>query len=116
MRTDGGNQCEPDPQVPQTCLCEKSSDCGSQVCAPASDLAGHPTAGPYVCVPDDGSPYQGCAGVASCTLPYCCVTDKHGNQFCALPCTSDATCGSGHCDAFDFSASSCTGSTKACGI
>lgn len=111
---DAGPQCVADPQIPQTCLCEKGNDCGSKACAPAVDSSGNPT-GPYVCVPDDGSPYRGCIGFASCTAPYCCVTDKKGNQFCALPCTSDSTCGAGHCDAFDFSASSCTGSTKACG-
>ncbi len=116
LRTsDAGAQCAPDPQIPQTCLCEKGSDCASGACAPAVDSSGNPT-GPYVCVPDDGSPYQGCLGVSSCTAPYCCVTDKHGNLFCSKPCTSDSTCGSGHCDAFDFSASSCTGATKACGI
>lgn len=111
---DGGAQCSPDPQVPQACLCERGSDCASQTCAPAVDSSGNPT-GPYVCVPDDGSPYRGCKGFASCSAPYCCVTDKKGNQFCAMPCTSDSTCGSGHCDAFDFTASSCSGSTKACG-
>lgn len=113
--SDGGAQCSLDPQVPQACLCEKGSDCSSQACAPAVDPAGHLT-GPYVCVPDDGSPYQGCVGVASCTAPYCCVKDKNGNQFCALPCTSDSACSAGHCDAFDFSGSACTGSTKACGL
>jgi hypothetical protein len=117
LRTyDGGpSMCTPDPQVAQTCLCATGADCNSGSCAPAVDPSGNPT-GPYVCKPDDGSPYQGCVGTASCTAPFCCVTDKKGNQFCAMPCTSDSTCGSGHCNAVDFSASSCTGSTRACGM
>lgn len=110
---DGGAICSIDPQVPQACLCQKGSDCTSQACAPAVDSSGKLT-GPYVCVPDDGSPYRGCVGDSSCTAPYCCVTDKSGNQFCSMPCSGDSTCGSGHCDA--FSASSCSGGTKACGI
>ena len=107
--------CMADPQVPQTCLCAKPTDCSSRACAPAVNAAGEPT-GPLVCVPDDGSAYQGCVGIASCSLPYCCVTDKSGNQYCAMPCTSDSTCGPGHCESFDFSAAQgCGGDTKACG-
>jgi len=114
VSADAGALCMPDPQVPQTCLCDKESACGSNTCAPAVDSSGQPT-GPYVCGPDDGSPYRGCVGPASCSAPYCCVTDKMGNKFCAMPCSSDSSCGSGHCDPFDFSASGCSGDTKACG-
>lgn len=120
LRTDGGgpSTCAPDLGVAQSCLCATGADCASGACAPAVDSSGNPT-GPYVCKPDDGSPYQGCVNTASCAAPYCCVEDEKGNAFCAMPCTSDATCGSGHCDALDFSGSSgssCTGSTKACSI
>ncbi len=107
--------CMPEPVVGPACLCTKPTDCSSGACAPALNDAGAPT-GPLVCAPDTGGPYQGCVGFATCSLPYCCVTDRGGNQFCAMPCTSDSTCAPGHCDAFDFSrAQGCGGDTKACG-
>ena len=107
--------CMPEPTIAPACLCAKPTDCPSGACAPASNDAGEPT-GPLVCVPNDGNPYRGCVGFATCTLPYCCVTDKSGNQFCAMPCTGDSTYAPGHCDAFDFSAAQgCAGATKACG-
>ncbi len=112
---DGGAQCTADSQYAEACLCQKGSECGTSVCAPSVDSSGNPTA-PYVCKTDNGSPYYGCISPESCSPPYCCVTDKNGNQFCAAPCTGDSTCGSGHCDSFDFSASTCTGVSKACGI
>lgn len=117
LRTnDGGpSMCMQDPQVAQSCLCATGADCASGSCAPAVDSSGNPT-GPYVCKPDDGSPYQGCVGTASCTAPFCCATDGKGNQFCAMPCTSDSTCGSGHCNAVHFTGTSCAGSAKACGV
>lgn len=108
-----GGVCMPD--IGQQCLCTKTIDCTSNACAPAVDTSGNPT-GPYVCVPNDGAPYTGCHGLMTCGPPYCCVTDSNGNQFCATQCTADSTCGAGHCDTFDFSASSCTGGSKACGI
>jgi hypothetical protein len=105
------------PSTGQTCICQTKADCVSNACAPAVDSSGS-FVGPYVCVPDDGQKNDGCNGpLVTCTSPAdCCVTDKAGNRFCSPPCTSDATCGKGHCDAFDFSASTCTGDTKACGL
>jgi hypothetical protein len=109
-----GGVCMPET-AEQTCLCTAASDCASNACAPSVDAAGNPT-NTYVCVPNDGAPYEGCSGgLITCGNPYCCVTDTKGNHFCAIPCTGDSTCGSGHCDAFDFSASTCSGGTRACG-
>jgi hypothetical protein len=99
----------------EVCLCSKGTDCASAACAPSVDASGNPT-GPYVCVPITGDPYAGCSSIFQCYAPYCCVTDTNGNPFCATPCTSDSSCGAGHCDSFDFSASKCTGMTRACGI
>ncbi len=113
---DGGAHCAVDPQTPQVCLCEKGSECASGACSLAVDTSGTPT-GPYVCVPNDGNPYHGCMGTASCWVPYCCVTDTHGNRFCGLPCTDPSTCGSAHCDPFDYSSSvNCNGGMNACGL
>jgi hypothetical protein len=118
LRTgDGGAYCAADPQTPGSCLCEKSSDCASGACALAVDSSGTPT-GPNVCVPNDGAPYHGCTGnPSSCGVPYCCVADTNGNKFCALPCTSESTCGAAQCVPFDFTgAVYCNGGTHACGI
>lgn len=111
----GGGHCAADPGTAQACLCEKSSDCVASACAPALDESGNPT-GPYVCVPNSGYPYRGCMGNPSlCGVPYCCVKDKNGNQFCAMPCETDSECGPAHCDAFDFSqAVYCNGGRAAC--
>lgn len=106
--------CVPDSND-EVCLCFKGTDCSSGACAPSVDASGNPT-GPYVCAPITGDPYAGCNSIFKCYAPYCCVTDGSGNHFCATPCTSDSSCGAGHCDSFDFSASQCTGMTRACGI
>jgi len=114
----GGAHCAPDPGTPQACLCENSSDCSPPfVCGLAVDSANSPT-GPYVCVPNDGRAYDGCKGNPSlCGVPYCCVTDKNGNQFCAFACASSSECGSAKCEPFDFSSAVfCNGGTNACGI
>jgi hypothetical protein len=95
--------------------CTQASDCQSGACAPATDTSQIPGAGfPYICRPNDGSPYSGCSGQATCQASYCCVTDLNGNAFCALPCIDSSSCGNGTCEAYDFSQSGCSGA-MACG-
>jgi len=99
-----------------SCRCKTSAECPSHTCAPATDQAGNPV-GPYVCVPMDGQPYHGCNGmnVTCAANGTCCVTDTNGNNFCATACTSNAQCGSAHCDPFTFKLTTCKGPSTACG-
>jgi hypothetical protein len=49
--------------------------------------------GPYFCANNDGSDFDGCSG-KRCIYPgQYCATDKAGNEFCSVPCTSDSACG-----------------------
>jgi hypothetical protein len=96
-------------------LCSYNSDClSSGVCAPFTNGSGNPV-GPMICKPNDGALYDGCNGTTTCSGSACCVADAAGNRFCATPCIDATTCGAAHCNTYDFSHSTCTGVTMACG-
>ncbi len=104
----------------ENCRCQNSDPCGNLddgECAPFLDSNGHPEE-PYICKPDDGNAYDGCTGIfTTCGSGFCCVEDGADNEFCAYECSGegdDAPCGTGHCDQFSFSHSSCSG-PWACG-
>ncbi len=111
----GGGACVGNGIVTgQACICTTGAECSTGCCAPLADSSGNPT-GPYVCKANDGAHYDCCVGATvNCGGNDCCVADSHGNEFCAEPCTNNSTCGSGHCDTFDFSHTTCSGPT-ACG-
>ncbi len=95
--------------------CSRPTDCPNEACAPAA-YAGEPI-GPYICVPNDGGAYHGCAGLlTSCGDAYCCFADSNMNQFCAKPCTGTgiAECGFASCNTYDNTHTTCSG-MKACG-
>jgi hypothetical protein len=73
-------------------------------------------AGPYVCVPNDGMPYNGCNGLlTSCKgAGTCCFTDALANQFCASECTNDSQCGAAACVTYSNANTTC-GGTLGCG-
>jgi hypothetical protein len=99
----------------QYCRCTVGSECSSGACAPLVDSQGNPV-GPLVCKANDGASYDGCNGLLTyCSDPYCCVTDGHGNDFCALPCVNSSNCGAASCVSYTFSKTTCSGPT-ACGF
>ena len=92
------------------CRCTTGAECSSKACAPAQDAMGNP-AGPYICVPNDGMPYNGCNGLlTSCRAPgTCCFTDAKANQFCASQCTNDSQCGAAACVTYSNANTTCGG-------
>ena len=110
--------CRP-PNKDLECLCTTGSECASGSCAPStlgslSNLPG--ISGKYACKDNDGKPYDGCNGLTFCDAGSCCFADTRGNEFCALPCTSNAQCGPDSvCDQYDASHTSCAGNLG-CGI
>lgn len=111
---DGSSACVADANAGDQCRCATGAECSSGACAPATDGSGAPV-GPYICVPNDGAPYDGCVGAFNdCAGSYCCVADSYGNEFCAALCVSDSTCGGAQCNAYDFSHTTC-GGPSACG-
>jgi hypothetical protein len=101
-----------------TCTCKTGAECSSGACAPYEVTAsGSGFLDSYVCVPNDGQPYHGCATFSvSCGTGYCCFTDSLENQFCAKPCTTAADCGSvlASCNTYSSAHTTCSG-TMACG-
>jgi len=97
----------------RVCRCTQASECATGCCAPALDQNGQ-LVGFSICHADDGRPFDCCNSVACLASYNCCVTDAQGNNFCAPPCTSDADCLAGHCDAPGFAMSNCAG-PYACG-
>jgi len=111
---DGTSACVANASHGGQCRCTTGTECSSGACAPATDASGAPV-GPYICVPNDGAPYDGCVGAfTDCAGAYCCVADSYGNEFCAALCVSSSTCGGAECNAYDFSHTTCGGPT-ACG-
>jgi hypothetical protein len=79
---------------PYACLCLSTAECGSGECVPDINAQGA-ISGPYVCALNDGASHDGCSGaltVCSVTNQFC-STDKSGDEFCSIACTSDALCG-----------------------
>jgi hypothetical protein len=57
-----------------------------------------------------------CCFDTACTGSACCVTDRTGNEFCAMECTGSATCGGGAmCQDYDFGHSESCAGPMACG-
>lgn len=90
------------------CRCTTGAECSSKACAPNTDADGNPV-GPCVCVPNDGAPYHGCAGVLTSCASGCCFTDKKDNQFCAAECLNDSQCGAASCNAYSNANTTCGG-------
>jgi hypothetical protein len=111
--------CSTDGIGNPTCVptCQTKDDCPSGCCAPATNAAGDPV-GPYICKPNDGQAYHCCYGITvNCGANHCCVSDTDGNEFCAVPCTSNTPCGAAHCAGYSFGTltTSCHGFSTACG-
>jgi hypothetical protein len=89
--------------------CVTASDCATGCCAPLTDTAGDVT-GPYVC-----QDTRACCNLTICPGASCCVTDTHGNEFCATECADEAQCGGGStCQSYSFAHTTCDG-PMACG-
>jgi hypothetical protein len=103
------------PSVDAGNSCMTGADCPSGCCAPlASTPAAFQPVGPYVC-----QSAGACCGANGVSCPgsdavSCCVTDNNGNEFCAEPCTTSATCGAASCNTYSFVHTGCSGTT-ACG-
>jgi hypothetical protein len=106
---DGTGACAA-PASDSVCHCTTGVECTSKACAPLQDAMGNP-AGPYVCVPNDGMPYNGCNGLlTSCKgAGTCCFTDALANQFCASECTNDSQCGNAACVTYSNANTTCGG-------
>jgi hypothetical protein len=101
------------PYLPgYACRCNSASHCQSGCCAPATDPSGNPS-GPYICRKTDGTNHDCCDGTTACRDNHgCCATDANRSIICIVQCTSDSSCGAGHCDNYPEtpSGSTCTGS------
>jgi hypothetical protein len=105
---DGSGACAADSGGSLLCRCTTGAECTSKSCAPGQDAMGNPV-GPYICVPNDGMPYDGCHGLTTCGNGYCCFTDAKGNEFCASQCTNDSMCGAASCVTYSNANTTCGG-------
>ncbi len=99
----------------QACLCSTAAECASGVCGESSDSAGNPT-GLYICVANDGLPYDGCNSGVACQSGYCCVTlTGNGSSICEEPCHDASQCGTATgVECSTLTSGSCSGSPGAC--